>query len=174
MNKFENKCYSSIFSFSDVKILKIYNFSIFSTLKNFISKFVRKSFHYFIFTMSTFNDSNSDDKMKCPVKAKIPRGEGSDAKRIAERLNGFNQKESIAYKFIIRRFEEGITHIELKRIAEIFAENNRLRLDRDAKRDNRVLIKWFDENWAIIGPQFYRIHMFDDQKNEIFKENPQI
>lgn len=171
MNKYENKYYSSKFSFLDAKILKIFPFF---HMEIFFQNLLLIHFINLIFPMCEINDFNSEDKIKSPVKTKIPRGEGSDAKRIAERLMNFDQKESEAYKSIMRRFSAGITHAELKRIAEIFTVNNKLRLDRDAKRDNRVLIKWFDENWGIIGPQFYRLHAYDEDNNPVFEENSQI
>ena len=84
------------------------------------------------------------------TKSKKAQGEGSDAKRVALRLQSFNIYESPAFKKIASRFPNGISHSELKRMAEILAENLNLSLDRDAKRDNRVLIKWYDENWCIL------------------------
>lgn len=95
------------------------------------------------------------------------RGEGADAKRVSSRLENFNQNESIAYQTIIKKFSLGITHKELKRIAEILAINNSLHLDRDAKRDNRVLIKWFDEHWRILSTEIEKIHAYDENGNLI-------
>lgn len=110
---------------------------------------------------------NIEQKNIKKTKTKKSQGEGSDAKRVALRLQSFNISESPAFKKISARFPSGISHSELKRMAEILAENLNLRLDRDAKRDNRVLIKWYDENWCILYNEIDRIQAYDEDYNLI-------
>lgn len=93
--------------------------------------------------------------------AKIPRGTGNEAKRVSIRLNGFNYEESEVYKTLKRYFSSGVTHNELKSIAQVICINTHLKLDRDATRDNRVLIKWFDENWEICEGMLQKIKTKD-------------
>lgn len=118
-------------------------------------------------------DKNTTENIE-PPKQKPTRkkqGSGNDAKRVSLRLQFFNQNECPAYKKLKNIFfQTGISHPELKRIAEILAENCHLRLDRDAKRDNRVLIKWFDENWSILDSEIDRIKIYDSDFNLISGE----
>ena len=77
----------------------------------------------------------------------VPRGKGNEAKRVNARLNGFDHANSNVYKCLRQKFGATVTHRELKSIAKIICLHTGLKLDRDATRDCRVLIKWFDENW---------------------------
>lgn len=113
-----------------------------------------------------FNQTSPLEKSENSNSRKT-RGAGNDAKRVALRLQSFNIKESLAYKKISSHFKSGISHSELKRVAEILSENLNLHLDRDAKRDNRVLIKWFDENWYILESEIEKIKAFDSDLNLI-------
>lgn len=96
-----------------------------------------------------------------------PRGQGAEAKRVNARLTGFKMKQSTAYKYLCRKFSPNVTHTELKSIATILCLRTGLKLDRDATRDNRVLIKWFDENWPIVKKNLEFIKLLDDDQNII-------
>ena len=55
---------------------------------------------------------------------------------------------------------KNLIHPELINVAEIIAEYiaerpenpQKILVDRDARRDHRVLLKWFDENWDFVEP----------------------
>lgn len=97
---------------------------------------------------------------------KKQRGHGTEAKRVNTRLNGFDSENSHAWQILKNQFSSGITHTELKSIANIICLKTELKLDRDAVRDNRVLIKWFEENWTVVEPILKNFHIHDN-KGEI-------
>lgn len=97
------------------------------------------------------------------IKTRKPRGTGIDARRTAYRLNGFQPRQSKAYKAIVQRFSKNLVQSDLVMIALILTHHNKdLRLDRDAKRDKRVMFKWFDENWFIIHKEIDKIEPLDE------------
>jgi hypothetical protein len=96
------------------------------------------------------------------TKKRKPRGQGPEAQRVVARLAGFDLAKSRAWKAITEQFTIGVTHAELKSIAQVVCSQTNLRLDRDAARDNRVLIKWFDENWDVIAPFMPSLHLRDE------------
>ena len=100
-------------------------------------------------------------------KFKKQRGEGSDAVKVIKRIKGFDPNESEACRRIHSKFGQSIVHKELKAIAEIICEKIGITLDRDAKRDDRVLHKWFQENWEVIEPLIERIQLYDKNDNLI-------
>ena len=106
-------------------------------------------------------------KSKQTKNPKIARGEGNDAKRVMQRITDFDYEHSAAFIEIKRRFYSGLTHPELLRIGEILAGFTGLKMDRDAKRDNRVLVKWFDENWEVIRGEMANIMLYDKNENLI-------
>ena len=75
-----------------------------------------------------------------------------EKERIASRLSGFNPKDNMVWHEITQRFGASIKQPELLSIATVLAQNANIKLDRDAKRRKSVLIKWFEENWAVIKP----------------------
>lgn len=97
----------------------------------------------------------------------VPRGQGNEAKRVNTRLNGFDHTNSEVYKCLKQKFGATVTHSELRSIAKIICLHTGLTLDRDATRDCRVLIKWFDENWKIIYPNLDNITLRDEKENVI-------
>lgn len=117
--------------------------------------------------MST-NPSDATDATK-QAKQRKKRGEGVEAKRVQDRLRGFQIEDSPAFRAIQKQFTGGVTHSELKSIALILCEQvcPPLKLDRDASRDNRVLIRWFDEHWDKIRPVISKIHLRDENENII-------
>ena len=75
-----------------------------------------------------------------------------EKERIASRLSGFNPKDNMVWHEITQRFGASIKQPELLSIATVLAQNANIKLDRDAKRRKSVLVKWFEENWAVIKP----------------------
>jgi hypothetical protein len=45
-----------------------------------------------------------------------------------------------------------VSQNELLSIADLIAEAIQIKPDRDARRRKIVMIKWFDDNWALIQP----------------------
>lgn len=75
-----------------------------------------------------------------------------ERQRIAARLGTFNAKDNEPWKEITQRFGANIKQPELLSIANVLSQSANVKLDRDAKRRKKVLIKWFDENWDAIKP----------------------
>ena len=76
----------------------------------------------------------------------------AERQRINQRLNGFNAKDNEPWKEITQRFGANIKQPELLSIANVLSQSANVKLDRDAKRRKKVLIKWFAENWEAIKP----------------------
>ena len=97
------------------------------------------------------------------VNKKSKKEMGPEALRVAKRLNGFIVENSRAWRMIVQLFSSGVTHNELSSIAQIICMKTNLKLDRDAIRDNRVLIKWFDDNWETISEIIPFIQLRDEK-----------
>lgn len=108
------------------------------------------------------------------IKLRKPRGQGHEAKRVEQRLQGFNRETSPAWIAITARFSSGIVHHELRSVAQIIAKKLDLKVDRDASRDNRVLIKWFDENWEVVEPELKKINLIDEENIPITAERENL
>lgn len=91
-------------------------------------------------------------------------GKLSESEKIHQRLDGFDASKSEAMKALNYQFSTGATHKELLSIARIICFMTQLKLDRLAVRDQRVLIKWFDENWYLISSIIPTIHLLDNDK----------
>lgn len=101
-------------------------------------------------------------------KTTVQRGQGNEAQRVLKRLDGFDHLNCRAFLEIRKKFSVGITNNELKSLARVLCSRiDGLHLDRDATRDNRVLIKWYDENWEIIKPNLQYIALHDEEGNII-------
>lgn len=100
-----------------------------------------------------------------PAKKRKQRGEGCDAKEVSNIISKFDQEKSFACNELQMQFSSGITHNELLAIAELICTKTTLDLSRQAKRDDRVLHKWYDDNWDIIAPHIRRLNIFD--KNHV-------
>ena len=83
------------------------------------------------------------------------------------RIRDFDPENSPACIKFNAKFGRGIVHSELKSLAEFICEKIHIELDRDTKRDNRVLYKWFHENWHAIEQIIDRIELFDKDHKEI-------
>ncbi|KAH0795906.1 hypothetical protein GPJ56_000154 [Histomonas meleagridis] len=111
-------------------------------------------------------------------KVKLPRGQGVEGKRVRERLGPEQCYESKEWNFLKKKFSSGVTQSELRSIAQIVCLKANLKLDREASRDKRVLIKWFGENWNVVEPYVQRIYLHDseekiideDRENKFFNE----
>lgn len=107
-----------------------------------------------------------------PVEQRRKRGQGAEAMRVQRHLTNWSLEDSLAFKEIQKQFTSQVRHAELKSIAQVLCDVcPRLRLHRDAARDNRVLIKWFDDNWSQIQPIMPKIHLRDENE-EIISETP--
>ena len=92
---------------------------------------------------------------------------GTEASRVKKRLLGFSPEDSPACQWI-HRWWPGLVRRELTAIALVLSWNlSTCPVDRDAKRDGRVLQKWFDENWAIIQPYLEEVHLLDEQQRPV-------
>jgi hypothetical protein len=102
---------------------------------------------------------------KKPVKRpKVERGTGDQAKKVLARLGGFDAESCAVIRELRAIFSAGVTNEELRSIARLLCEKcpNKLRLDRDARRDGRVLIKWYQENWAVLSPLLKNVELRDE------------
>jgi hypothetical protein len=71
---------------------------------------------------------------------------------VRRRLDGFVVEASDAWRILRERFGETIKTNELRSIADVLCRKSPgLRLDRDAVRDGRVLVKWYEENLGIVA-----------------------
>ena len=86
---------------------------------------------------------------------KIARGQGSEALKIQRKLQDFCPERSEVWMALQTQFSSGVTHSELQSIAEIAYLYSGCRINpvsRAEKRDMRVLVKWFEDNWSTVGP----------------------
>ena len=89
--------------------------------------------------------------------------DSSERSRIARRLQGFDQRDNVAWLELSRRFGSNLKQGELQSIAQALAEGAGIKLDRDAKRRKIVLLKWFEENWLTIKP-FLEFVVLEDSR----------
>lgn len=134
---------------------------------DFISE-VKKNFFlaiFFIMGRRRYDFDSSDYDSDDDRKKRTKRGDGTEAARVKKRLADFDSENSEAWKVISQMFGAGVTHSELKSIALIICMHTtpQIKLDRDASRDNRVLLKWFTENWNIIQPHLKNITLRDSE-----------
>jgi hypothetical protein len=74
-----------------------------------------------------------------PVSISVPflppktkHSQDSEAQRIGNRLDGFNDQTSEAWYYLRRAFGEHLTHSELRSVAQVMCAETGLSLDRDA------------------------------------------
>ena len=72
-----------------------------------------------------------------------------EKQRIANRLSGFNPRDNVAWREISSRWGN-IKQKELLSIAQVIANEAKIKLDRDARRRKSVLMKWFCEHWNVV------------------------
>lgn len=85
-----------------------------------------------------------------------------EQKRIQDRMNDFDIKESRAYKEFERRGWNKLPQTVLKSIAQVIEEQAKISLDRESKRRRTILIKWFDDHFDLISPFLNRINLVDE------------
>lgn len=106
------------------------------------------------FSIGTISESNNEVRTTITEKVRVER-----------RLNGFNYKQSEAWKLICAYISPNLGQKELLGIAQVISRHTKLKLDRQAKRSKEVLIKWFQENLEIIRPYLIRITLEDEHGN---------
>jgi hypothetical protein len=108
------------------------------------------------------------EKRKAPT---VPRGTGNDVERVRRRLAGFDWERSDAWRIIREHFGPTIKSNEIRSIATLlYRKVSGLRLDRDAIRDGRVLLKWYQENLETISGVLQNIDLRDDSERVIQHE----
>lgn len=99
------------------------------------------------------------DSQKAP--SEVPRGQGTEAKRISKKLAGFNAENSKAAQAIQLYYSTGIRQNELRSIAIIICQITKLQLDRDIDRNAQLLLKWFEDHWDVCAPLLPQIKLLD-------------
>jgi hypothetical protein len=84
-----------------------------------------------------------------------------ERRRVEARLTGFDPTRSRAWADIRSRFGDSLNQMELRSLAEVVGAEIGVKVDREAKRRKEVLIKWFDENYALMEPVLEKIQMED-------------
>lgn len=107
---------------------------------------------------------NNDEKSSLTKELEI---QINDKKKVESRLDGFNPNESLAWIEICKKYGSSLSHNELISIAQVFASNFGIKVDRDAKRRKEVLIKWFDENSKLLIPflNYIRIEKAENEES---------
>ena len=100
---------------------------------------------------------------KLPTLNSFSNSTEKEKERINERLGVFDPKQT--WQKICDQFGPNIKHPELVSIASVVAGVLGIKLDRDAKRRKKVLIKWFEENWTIIAPILPKIQLQEPNSN---------
>lgn len=86
-----------------------------------------------------------------------------ERRKVDARLSGFSGSESLGWKVICEFYGPNLNQPELLSLAEVLADQLHLKVDRLAKRRKEVLIKWFDENIALIQPYLPFVKLEDDE-----------
>ena len=88
------------------------------------------------------------------------------------RLKNFNEKESVAYIKLCKLYGPKPSQQELLSLAHVISANLNIFLDREAIRRKKVLIKWFDENFAKIEPFLMENVLIVDEKGNAVGHDP--
>jgi hypothetical protein len=115
--------------------------------------------------LSLANQSGSLDLNQFLAASGIVQEGSREKERISERLGDFNAKDSPVWQEITRRFGKNLKQPDLLSMESVLAGNANIKLDRDAKRRKAVLLKWFDENWAVIEPYLDYV-VFEDTRRD--------
>ena len=126
---------------------------------------VKPNRFHFIF-MGTNRENGTAPKQH----RKKARGEGKEAAKVIEALNGFDASNCFVKWMLDYYYSTGVTHSELRSIAMVLCCHTGLKLERLQQRDNRLLIKWFFDNWSIVGSFLPRIKLLDKDFHEITLE----
>ena len=92
--------------------------------------------------------------MYCSRRSRPRKNHQNDFEKVTnkQRMAGFVEKSSHAYLDLCRRYGPKPSQQELLSLAQAISETLQILLDREAFRRKKVLIKWFDENYAVIEP----------------------
>lgn len=86
---------------------------------------------------------------------------GKEKKRTIRRLGTFQVEKSYAYQRIKEKYGE-LTHATLIKLGKVFANLASLKVDRDATRNAKIMVKWFDENWEQISNHWDNVDLCDE------------
>ena len=100
-------------------------------------------------------------------KLTVKRGTGNEAIKMRKHMSNFDYANCEAWKMLTDRFPSR-RFKDLSAIARLVCHYSpsKLKLSREAERDKRALVKWFQDNLAETGPLIESIHQLDE-KNEI-------
>ena len=93
------------------------------------------------------------------ISSPRPPTKKTSKQRVQERLGQFDPYHSEQWTELTERFGSTIKQDELVSIANILSNELGITVDRDARRQKTVLIKWFSENWNAIHPLLDYVEM---------------
>lgn len=109
-------------------------------------------------------------------KSKAKKNNQNDFERLhnRQRMAGFDEKTSRAYTFLCKRFGPKMSQQELLSLAQVVTDTLDIPLDREASRRKKVLIKWFDENFASIEHFLENNVMVSDEQGRPIGGDPRV
>jgi hypothetical protein len=108
------------------------------------------------------DDGSKRNDPAVSVHRKVTGGEEPEALEVVERLNHFDADSCGILPALHQMYGGRVTHAQLRSIATVACQLTGLSLDRDAGRDNRVLIQWYSNNWNRLLPVLPFIHLRDE------------
>lgn len=112
---------------------------------------------FLIFSMSSKelikNSKNEDEKSKVKMI-----------------LKNFDYENCFVNEQLEIKFSTGITHNELRSVANVICLFTGLKLNRLEYRYKSILIKWFYDNWNVIKVILPNIFLLDEEDNPITLE----
>lgn len=100
-------------------------------------------------------------------RPRTKRGEGEESQKVKKRIANFDVENCRAIKLLKEAYGKGIVHQEVKSLAHVICDVSNLKLDRDEKRDSKLLIKWFDDNIEVIEPLIKNLSLLDENNQAI-------
>jgi hypothetical protein len=114
-------------------------------------------------------------------ESNVPRGHGLEAQRIRENLDGFDAEDCEANRALRALYGSKLSHNWLICLIMALREGTPnsdkcLTPSRDAKRSRRAMIKWYNDNWKIIGPLIdtYNPTFWNEKRELIFPPESRI
>ncbi|MDR1366091.1 MAG: hypothetical protein LBJ03_03315 [Holosporales bacterium] len=86
---------------------------------------------------------------------------GYDLKRADEALGNFDPEQSPACEELLQYFGQPPRHKTLLTIAKTVSKKTGIYIHREAKRRQKTLYKWFNDNWHAIRPVLHQIILTD-------------
>jgi hypothetical protein len=117
------------------------------------------------FPVASFLQSSLQQRCARGAARRPPPSKGPEATIIAKQLDDYNWQSSPIWIKLRRQFSSGVRQPELRSIANIlsgFIEALQPP-SRSEKRSFPLMIRWFDVNWATIGPWIPLVHLRDSQ-----------